>query len=59
MISLLKRRYPDGANFKDIQALFDANPDLAPKLNTLRTSGFKVDGMTFGKYLKYLGLMGK
>lgn len=58
VIEELKRRYPNGANFKDIQALFDANPDLASKLNTLRTSGFKVDGMTFGKYLKHIGLMG-
>ena len=59
IIEEIKRRYPNGANFKTADEFIQANTDLSKQLATLRRDAQQVLGMTFGKWLKSIGLMGK
>ena len=56
-IEELKRRYPNGADFKTTAELVADNPDIAKQLNTLQKDANQVLGMSFGKYLKHIGLI--
>lgn len=58
IIEEIKRRYPNGANFKTADEFIQANTDLSKQLATLRKDAQQVLGMTFGKWLKSIGLMG-
>ena len=55
----MKKRYPDGANFNNVDKLFEANADLSARLNTLKKDAPQVLGMSFGKWLKTVGLIGR
>ena len=58
LIDAIKNRYPNGAEFKTAIEFLEANADL-PNLNTFKTDAPSIVGMTFGKWLKSIGLMGK
>jgi hypothetical protein len=58
-IEELKRRYPNGAGYKSVAELLDANSDIAGQLKTLQKDAPQILGMTFAKWLKSIGLMGK
>lgn len=58
LIEAIKGRYPNGAEFKTAAEFLEANADL-PNLNTFKTDAPNIVGMTFGKWLKSIGLMGK
>lgn len=58
IIEELKKRYPDGSPFQKVPELAEANPDLAGKLKTLANHSSSLFGMSFGKYLKSIGLLG-
>jgi hypothetical protein len=57
-IEELKRRYPNGAGYKNVAELLDANSDIAGQLKTLQKDAPQILGMTFAKWLKSIGLMG-
>jgi len=57
IIEVLKRRYPNGSEFTSADDLFAANPDLLPKLKTLKNTAKESFGMPLGKYLLSIGLI--
>lgn len=57
LIQTLVERYPEGASFKNLDELCDANPDFAAKKKTLSNNAMEYFGMTLVKYLKSLGLI--
>ena len=57
-IEEVKRRYPNGANFKTADEFLEANADISGQLSTLRKDANQVLGMTFGKWLKSIGVLG-
>lgn len=57
LIQDLQERHPNGASFKSIDELCEANPDFAAKRKTLANNAIKYFGMTLVKYLKSLGLI--
>ena len=58
IIEELKHRYPNGSEFTSADELFAANPDLLPKLKTLKNTAKESFGMPLGKYLNSIGLIG-
>ncbi len=57
IIKTLQDRYPNGASFKNLDELCEANPDFAVKKKTLANNAMEYFGMTLVKYLKSLGLI--
>lgn len=57
VIEELQRRYPNGADVTTVDALKAANPDLAPRFQSLQNKAHEYFGMTFVKYLRSIGLM--
>ena len=57
IIDELKRRYPNGSEFLSADDLFAANPDLLPRMKTLKNNAKDLFGMPLGKYLTSIGLL--
>ena len=57
IIDELKRRYPNGSEFTSADDLFAANPDLLPRMKTLKNNAKDLFGMPLGKYLTSIGLL--
>lgn len=59
VIEELKKRYPNGSDFRKLSQLQEANPDLAPKFKTLTNNANKLFGMPLAKYLTDVGVLKK
>lgn len=59
IIDELKRRYPNGSEYTSADDLFAANPDLLPRLKTLKNNANELFGMPLGKYLLQEGIITK
>ena len=57
VIEELKKRYPNGATFKKIGELQEANPDLAGNFKTLANKSKELFGMSLADYFKSIGLL--
>ena len=57
LIDELKRRYPNGSPFTSLPDLASANPDIAPRLETLRVQSQKLFDTTLSTYLHRIGML--
>lgn len=57
LIETLQRRHPNGCD--SLGDLKDANPDLAAGIKSLENKSKELFGMSFGKYLRSIGLIRK
>lgn len=57
IIDELKRRYPNGTDFTNVDELKAANPDIASRFQNLRNKSNEYFGMPFTQYLRSIGLI--
>ena len=57
LIEELRRRYPDGSDFKSVAELKEANGDIAPSIKSLENKAQGLYGMSLAQYLRRIGLL--